>query len=208
MFHLNDVWSEYDIALFPCHLAVLETSRRKISLKVWNIKALIDAGKTVRQEDVSPIITVPFDNPMLQKRPQVRLSCHASPLELDTYTLWAFVSTRDTTAGGYYRTGTVVSKFELSLYPYPALRQTMLKHIDGEEYFIPSSSEISYTGHVSAFDAVERRMQILSLVHMPLPSKKRGVPGDRNPKHGQLSPYGIAEAFTEGTDKIVVNYYK
>jgi hypothetical protein len=84
----------------------------------------------------------------------------------------------------------------------------MLKHIDGEEHSIPPSSEISYTGHVSAFDAVERRMQILSLAHMPLPSKKGRVPGDRNPKHGQLSHYGIAEAFTEGTDKIVVNYYK
>jgi len=206
MFHLNDVRAEYDIALFPGYLAVLETTRCKISLKVWNTQALIDIGETARLEDVSPIMTIPFDNPTLQKRPRVCLSCHASPLESDTYTLWALVSTRDTTTA-YYRRGTIVSKFELSLCPTPALRQTMLKYIDGEEYSIPPSSDISYTGHVGALDAEEGRMLILSLAHMPLPSKKGGVLGHRNLKHGQLSPYGIAEVLTEGADNIVVNYY-
>jgi hypothetical protein len=178
MFLLN---AEHDVVLFPGHLAVLETSRRNIFLKVWDTQALIDAGKIVRPDDVSPIITIPFENSMFQKRPRVRLSCHASPPERDTYTLWGFVSTRDTTAGAYYQKGTVISKFEVSLYPSLALSQTLLKHIDGEEYAIAPSSEISYTGHVGAYDAVERRMLVLSLAHMPLPSKKGGVPDYRNP---------------------------
>jgi hypothetical protein len=50
LFALLLLKAEHDIVLFPAHLALLETNRHDIFMKVWNTQALIDAGKVVRPD--------------------------------------------------------------------------------------------------------------------------------------------------------------
>ncbi|GLB37898.1 hypothetical protein LshimejAT787_0409490 [Lyophyllum shimeji] len=195
---------ELDIDVLPGHLITLRSGNQPntLTLAIFELLTLVQDDARTDTEQIMPVISETIDVARAPN-PKFRISCHLSPLYVDSSRLWILISAGPRPPAE--PPSTILCKYHVSHFPGYAIsiRSKARWEHAGVIFPLPlGSSEISYAGWVETYYGGQH---LYSLASNEPCVKNLDLPGRGDLTH--LSPYSCAITYYQ-YDTIVMHYYE